>query len=201
VNELPVLARRGVAIVLLVIALLSGWNLLLHPIYRATSQAVEELDNARFELHRLLMLAEDAAEATPDATRAELDALQTELFAVRTASDTEARFIAVVDSLIRSSGVRLLQLKAGVPSRAGALTRYTVDINAAGRESDVARLLSGIEQHRPILLIDRAALLSQGNPLGDGGFDAVPELSIELRVSGFAADVGATDSQDNQNAR
>lgn len=200
-NELPVLARRGVAIGLLVVALLSGWNLLLHPLYRATSQAVEELDNARFELHRFVMVAEDAAAATPEATRAELDALRTELFAVQTASDTEAHFIAAVDQLIRSSGVRLLQLKAGVPTRVGALTRYTVDINAAGRESDIARLLSAIEQHRPILLIDRAALLSQGTPLGDAGFDAVPELSLELRVSGFAADVGATDSEGRQNAR
>ncbi|PLX61408.1 type II secretion system protein GspM [Sedimenticola selenatireducens] len=198
-NELPIFVRQGLAIGLLAVALLFGWSLVLHPLYLATKQSVEELDDARFELQRLAILAEDAATTTPDAILSELDALQTQLFAMRTASDTDAHFITAVDQLIRSSGVRLLQLKAGVPSRAGILTRYTVDINSAGHESDIARLLSGIEQNRPLLVIDHAALLSQGNPFAD--FDTAPELSVQLRLSGFGADINITESQGRHNAR
>lgn len=200
-NELPKIVRQGLAIALLVVALLLGWSLVLHPLYLATKQSIEELDDARFELQRLALLTEDVATTTPDAILAELDALQTELFAVRTTSDTDAQFITAVDQLIRSSGVRLLQLKAGVPSRSGILNRYTVDINAAGHESSIARLLSGIEQHHPLLVVDYAALLSQGNPLADAGFDTAPELSVQLRLSGFGADINTTESQGRRNAR
>lgn len=200
-NALPFLARRSLAVALLVVALLSGWNLVLRPLYLAASRAVEELDDARFELQRLVLLAADAATTTPAAVRDEFDALHTDVFAGRSASDADARFVAAVDQLIRASGVRLLQLKTGAPARSGALTRHAVDITAAGHESDLARLLAAIEQHRPILVIDRAVLLSHGAPLVDAGSDVAPELSVELRVSGFGAELGAAESHGGANAR
>lgn len=199
-NELPLLARRSMAIFMLIAGLLSCWNFVISPLLLAASQAVEDLDNARFELHRLVMLAEDAM-TTPDAIGAELDLLRGELFAMRSASDTDAHFVAAIDQLIRIAGVRLIQLKAVEPSQSGVLTRYTVDVNAAGSENDIARLLSGIEQHQPLLIIDQATLLSHGNPLDEGGFDTAPEITLELRLSGFAADIGDIDGPGSEYAR
>lgn len=199
-NELPLLARRSMAIFLLIAGLLFCWNLVINPLLVVAIQAVEDLDNARFELQRLVMLAEDTI-TTPDAIGVELDLLRGELFAMRSASDTDAHFVAAIDQLIRIAGVRLIQLKALGPSQTGVLTRYTVDVNATGRENDIARLLSGIEQHQPLLIIDQAALLSHGNPLDDGGFDTAPEITLELRLSGFATNIGDIEGPGGQYAR
>lgn len=199
-RELPALARRGLAFGLLAVTLSSCWNLLLRPLFLAANMAVEELDDARFELHRFTVLSRDAAAVTPETVHAEFNALQAELFAVEPATDVDARLIAAMDQLIRSSGIRLLQLKPGGTERTGALARHTVDINASGREHDLARLLAAIEAHRPRLVIDRASFLTQGGLPDSSALDVVPELAIELRVAGFAADIDAGDKPRSQDA-
>lgn len=196
-NALPAVARRIMAVGLLIIMVLSVWSLVIHPLYRATNIAMDELDDARFELHRLALLAEDAAQTGPDTTDADLDALRHELFAMRGGSESDALFVSAVDQLIRDGGVRLLQLKSVSPVRAGSLTRYAVDIHATGREADFVPLLASIEEHRPRLVVDRLTLLAQGSPeVGDA-----PELTIELRVSGFASDLDAIASAADPDAR
>lgn len=196
-SALPILARRSLALGLMIVTLLSAWNLILRPLFSATREAVEQLDNVRFELHRLGLLAADAAQSDPDTAHVEIDTLRAELFSVQGSSDSDALFMSAVDQLIRGAGVRLLQLKALPPTRAGSLARYGVDISATASEADFVQLLAAIERHRPLLVVDRLTLVAQGSL----GANEAPELSVELRLSGFAGDVDAIASPSRSDAR
>lgn len=199
-RELPPLVRFSLAFGLLVIALICAWGLILHPLFLAARTAVEELDDMRFELHRINILAREGASATPESVQSELLTLQHELFAMEETGDTDARIISAVDQLVRISGLRLLQLKAGGHEQAGSLIRHTIDINVSGREPDLAQLLTALERHRPRLIIDRASFLSQGGAPTTSGFNLAPELSVELRIAGFAADIGTAEMSRNPHA-
>lgn len=200
-NGLPLLVRRGLAVALLFVFLTAIWSLALHPLYRATDTALDELYNARFELRRIALAAEDAKSTTPEAVTAARESLAAELFTTHVSSEGDVRFLSVVDQLARSAGIHLLQLKAGAPAHAGMVTRFSAEVSATASEAQLSQLLVAIEQHHPILVIDRLALASQGGAPSAGNLDTPPELTIELRLFGFGADLGPPTSQGDENAR
>lgn len=200
-NDLPLLVRRGLAVALLFVFLTAIWSLILRPLYRATDAALDELYNARFELHRVALAAEDAKSTTPEAVTAAHATLAADLFTTRVSSEGDVRFLSVVDQLARSSGIHLLQLKTGASTHTGMVTRFSADVSATASEAQLSQLLIAIEQHHPILVIDRLALVSQGGAPSAGNLDTPPELSVELRLFGFGADLDPPASQGEANAR
>ncbi|AKJ29729.1 type II secretion system protein GspM [Caldimonas brevitalea] len=175
--------RRLAAVGLLLLLMLSLWNLALAPLHRATAEKVDQLHDRRFELERLTALARRGAATTPEALQAERDELLTQLYSGTTDADVESRFIAGINALLQTSEVRLVHLKAGSVGRTGPLLRLSVDMQLAGTEAQLVGLLSALHHHRPRLIVDRAALVS---PSAGAGVDTpAPELAVELRVAGF----------------
>lgn len=179
-RELPTVARRVFAVSILILVLIAAWSLLLRPLYRATAGAIERLNDARFELGRLEMLAEENDGLTPDELVRQKQVIATLVFPSRVDNTV---FVGAVDELVRKSGVQLTELRATDPNDVGALTRFSVDLRATAREEELVQLLVWIGSHRPLLSIDHAVIMS---PPASGGVAPLP-LSIELRVFAFAA--------------
>lgn len=196
-SSLSLPMRRALAVGILIVALLSVWSILLRPLYRVATEAVEELDNTRFELHRLTLMTEDAARTVTDAPSDATEALQRDLLSLGDNADSSARLLSAVDPMIRRSGLRLLQMKALPAMRVGPLEQSALDVTATGQEAQVVQLLADIEGHHPLLVIERLVLLSQSGASGD----EAPDLSIELRVAGFSATLGSGSTTERSDAR
>lgn len=189
--------RRALAVGILIVAMLSVWSIVLRPLYRVTTEAVEELDNTRFELHRLTLMTDGAALTVPGASSDATEALQRDLLSVGDNADSSARLLSAVDPMIRRSGLRLLQMKALPAMRTGPLEHSALDVTATGREAELVQLLTDIEGHHPLLVVERLVLLSQSGASGD----EAPDLSIELRVAGFSAALGPGSTTERSDAR
>lgn len=180
-RELPTVARRVLAVSMLILVLIAAWSLLLRPLYRATAGVIERLNDARFELRRLEMLAEENDGLTPDELVRQKQVIATLAFPSRV---DNAVFVGAVDELVRKSEVQLTELRASDPNDGGALTRFSLDLRATAREEELVQLLVLIGSHRPLLTIERAVIMS---PPSSGGVAPLP-LSIELRIFSFAAE-------------
>lgn len=183
-NTIPPTLRRFLALSLLVVALSLSWQWVIAPAFSATKSAVETLNDARFELHRLNQLAQDAEKPESKTLDNDTQELTNRLFSIQGA-DSGAAVVATADQLIRGEGLQLLQLRALPSTRAGSLTRYAVEVQATAKESSAVQLLSKLEQHRPVLLVERALLTAQAAPSPE----EEPQVTVELRIAGFVGDL------------
>lgn len=183
--------RRLLAVCMLAIAALSAWSFVLVPLYTATHRAVEALEEVRFERQRLQRLAANAERHAPDTMPDALQALDDVLFSRQTDSGSGAAVLSAIDRLIRDADGQLLQMKALSPMRSGSLTRHAVEVTVSSQEAAFAQLLAKIEQHRPVLSVDRLVLsaANSATPQND------PPLTIELRVSGFSGNLDEANSE------
>lgn len=180
--SIPLYTRRIAAIGLGVIFLFTIWNLGIKPIFRSTIEAIEKLNDVRFELYRLTLLATESKSITPAELLLQAEILQTLVFATQTDNGV---IVSTIDELVQISGAQLTQLKTSEPRQTGGLIQFTVDLTASAQEQELTYLLKAIENHRPLLIIDRAVIVSQNLST------ATPSLPlhIELKISGFGGNI------------
>ena len=175
------MAQRSVAIVVTVLLFVSGWTLVLQPLYALPVTAIERLNDTRFELARLQALASESGDLTVD----DLDRLEQSVAPLIFSSPKDgAAFVAAVDSLIRSANVQLLELRTADPTKVANLTRFTIDVRMTASEEALIGLLIAAERHRPLLLIERAVVTTTASMIDNGS----TPVSVELRVSAFAGE-------------
>ena len=173
------MAQRSVAIVVTVLLFVSGWTLVLQPLYGLPVTAIERLNDTRFELARLQALASESGDLTVD----DLDRLEQSVAPLIFSSPKDgAAFVAAVDSLIRSANVQLLELRPADPTKVANLTRFTIDVRMTASEEALIGLLIAAERHRPLLLIERAVVTTTASMIDNSS----TPVSAELRVSAFA---------------
>lgn len=193
-THLPLAVRRALAVVLGCVPLIMAWSLVIRPLHALTSAAVERLDDARFELRRLQLLAAGSDALTPGELARESDEAAAWLFPSRTDG---AAVLGAVDELVRGTGVELTELRAAEPYEQGPLTRFSADLKVNAPEAELVRLLAAFANHRPLLTVDRAVIL----PSAPGPDTASLPLSAELRVSGFGTEALAPSFVEEADAR
>ncbi|MCV2218105.1 type II secretion system protein GspM [Thauera sp. Sel9] len=181
-THLPLAVRRALAIVLGCVPLIMVWSLVIRPLHTLTTAAIERLDDSRFELQRLQLLAAGNDVLTPDEFARQSHEVAAWVFRSRTDSPA---VLSAVDELVRGAGVELNELRAAEPHEQGPLTRFSVDLKVTAPETELVHLLTAFAHHRPLLTVDRAVILSSVS----GPDSSLPPLSVELRVSGFGAEV------------
>ena len=175
------MAQRSVAIVVTVLLFVSGWTLVLQPLYALPVTAIERLNDTRFELARLQALASESGDLTAD----DVDRLEQSVAPLIFSSPKDgAAFVAAVDSLIRSANVQLLELRTADPTKVANLTRFTIDVRMTASEEALIGLLIAAERHRPLLLIERAVVTTTASMIDNSS----TPVSAELRVSAFAGE-------------
>lgn len=175
------MAQRSLAIVVTVLLFVSGWTLVLQPLYALPVTAIERLNDTRFELARLQALASESGDLTAD----DVDRLEQSVAPLIFSSPKDgAAFVAAVDSLIRSANVQLLELRTADPTKVANLTRFTIDVRMTASEEALIGLLIAAERHRPLLLIERAVVTTTASMIDNSS----TPVSAELRVSAFAGE-------------
>ncbi|WP_418646902.1 type II secretion system protein GspM [Thauera butanivorans] len=192
-THLPLAIRRALAIVLGCVPLIMMWSLVIRPLHTLTTAAIERLDDSRFELQRLRLLAATNDVLAPDELARQSHEVAAWVFRSRTDG---AAVLSAVDELVRGAGVELNELRAAEPRAQGPLTRFSVDLKVTAPETELVQLLAAFAHHRPLLTVDRAVILSSAS----GPDSALLPLSIELRVSGFGAEVPTPSSTEEVDA-
>ncbi len=177
----PAMARRALALVVGVLLLTSFWSVIVRLLYILPTTAIERLDDTRFELQRLQALATENSDFTPDDLTRLKQSVATLVFS---SSNDNAAFVDTVNMLIHESGVQLLELRTADPFNDGNLTRFALDVRINAPEEKLVHLLTSLERHRPLLIIDRVVVLATAATY-DG---TSPPLSVELRIWAFAAE-------------
>ncbi|SCX16267.1 Type II secretion system (T2SS), protein M subtype b [Nitrosomonas eutropha] len=175
------MARRALALAVGVLLLTSLWSIVVRLLYVLPATTIERLNDTRFELHRLQALAIEHSDFTPD------DLIQLEqsvAVLVFPSSNDNAVFVDAVNVLIHNSGVQLLELRTADPFNDGNLTRFALDVRINAPEEKLVHLLTLLERHRPLLIIDRAVVLATAA----ASDDTSSPLSVELRIWAFAAE-------------
>ena len=176
--------RRLLAITVL-IAVTLGALALVKAALRVGAQAIDGVQDARFELAQVQRRLQASAQVTPT----EIARQAAELGALLTwqgqPEDGDARLQGRVGEILRESGLELLQMRSAAPTRAGPLLRATLDASGSGPEAALYDMLARIEGARPPLRIDRLVIRSIDamNPPTAAG----ARVQVEFRVSAFGA--------------
>lgn len=183
-NSLSPWVRKLAAIGLLVGVLALLWGAVLAPLRRWSLSSIETMNDAKFELVRVIT----AVEAGKHLSAEKIDGIEQAVASYVVPGGNEAEAItqaqAQVDRLLKEQGVALESIQAGTPQPAGPLRKISLDLRANGTEPKVVAFLAAAEQAKPILRVDRLILRGANNGLPDQA-RAGARIAVEATVSAY----------------
>lgn len=174
---------------LLAIGLLAGctaliWSILLHPLWMWSAAAVDQMDDARFEMSRASRALTHSAEIS-DARVATIEqTVAPQLLPGNTDAEAVTHLQSILDTLIRERELTIDSIQAASPSPMGPLTKIPVEVRLHGTEKNVMHFLSAVEQKQPLLTTSRIVLRGMGNLSMDAGVVDSP-ITLEATLSGY----------------
>lgn len=184
-RNLSPLTGKVAAVGLLLLVLSGSWTLLISPLITASHRALEELNDARFELARQRRVASDSARTSPERIKEEEEALRPYLIPAVSETAAMSMLQAKMDAITRETGLTMENMRATLPVTEGAVVKVAVDIRASGPEAGMVRALSVIETHRPLLSVQRFSAIARNTPAQDGDASRPPTVTVQMRVVGY----------------
>lgn len=187
--ELSPRIHNLVSLGLLLVFIFSLWGLIFKPLIHLVGQSLDQLYDARFELSRAKKLSEDVVNISKKDIEAEGTALKPLLIWTDAKSDKETAMQEVVDHLIHSTRFNLESMRVAATIQQGSIIRVSIDLKGDGEESSIMEIITEIEKHTPIIVIDKLTLHPLNNVTSDSQGITVSKLGAEFRLSGFGSDL------------
>lgn len=186
-EQLALPVRRVVAAGLLAVAALVVVFWIVVPSFRWAHSAAESLDEARFELGRVVA----SAGADSALSAAQVDAMHQEVSAWLTpgaqAGDAAASFQASAGAVLATHGMVVESMVGKPPIGAGAVQQLVLDWRGTGSEASMVRALVAIESARPLLRVEKLhvqkAQVTDQSAKAAGGV----QLLVEMRLVAYWA--------------
>ncbi len=191
IEQLPLVARRALALALLALLATGVWWLALEPVMAAYRTNRAAIAAARAELARYQSVA--AFEAKLDASATLVDA--TPLMGQTLPGESDAIALAGLQSLLQtiasSNGAQILSAQALTALEAGRASLVGVRVDMAGELAAIQRTLHKIENQTPFLFVVRANLRARDVAPETAVYETVI-LDVQLDIYGARAARPAT---------
>jgi len=187
--------HKTVSVALLLTLLAAIWGGVFRPLIDLDKKALNELDDARFELNRSHRLADELVHLSQADLQNQLESLKTLLVWTEAEANQESAMQAIVDKLIQSSGFSLDSLRVVNASAYGSINRVSINVKGEGDEATIISFMAAIEKNQPILVIDQMAIQVLATEQVADQPPAVTRLLVEFRLSGFGASLTAASTQ------
>lgn len=191
IEQLPLVARRALALALLALLATGVWWLALEPVMAAYRTNRAAIAAARAELARYQSVA--AFEAKLDASATLVDA--TPLTGQTLPGESDAIALAGLQSLLQtiasSNGAQILSAQALTALEAGRASLVGVRVDMAGELAAIQRTLHKIETQTPFLFVVRANLRAREVAPETAAYETVI-LDVQLDIYGARAARPAT---------
>ena len=158
INQLPLIARRLLALGLLVLLLSAIWLAAVTPLIASYRENVAAIDEARSVLARYQKVADFEGNLEIVATQSRPDALGKQVLL----GDSDAISVAGLQSLLQtitvSNNAQILSAQALPPQEAADYRFVGVRIDLTGDLAAIQHTLQKIETGQPFLFVNRATL-------------------------------------------
>lgn len=187
--ELSPPVRKWVSLGLLLVILFVIWGLIFKPLIHLADQALDQLYDARFELARAKQLSADIVNIPKEDSEAESAALKPLLIFADPKSGKETSMQELVDHLIHSTRFNLESMRIAATVQQGSIIRVSIELKGDGEESSIMEMMTEIERHKPIIVIEQVSLRAVNTVVSDNQGTMVTKVAAEFRLSGFGSDL------------
>lgn len=162
------------------------WGAVLQPLLQATDQAVETLHDTRFALTRAEAVLKQRNHISDEKVAAEEREVFRHLLQAHSPAGAIGQLQAIVEPLSRDSSLQLENMLADAVVPSVPLNKISIVLKARGTESALLKLLSSLENHQTLMVIDRLTVIGQES--GQAVGSEVPvSLIVEMRVVSYWA--------------